>query len=105
MGWGKAIYIGTQSHQFFYDDFVLWLRQTTGLTPLLKVPESIEVSLRVKDGSRIYFLLNHQNMPVHLQFYRPMHDFLTGNNIVSGYELPPHGVLVIDDKQEEIHPV
>ena len=103
-GLGKAIYLGTQSHQFFYDDLVLWLRQNSGLTPLLKVPDGVEVSLRAKSGSNIYFLLNHQNQPVRIQFYRPMHDFLTGNNIVGNYELPPHGVLVIDEKPEE-HPL
>jgi len=96
-GLGKAIYIGTQSHQHFYNDLITWLRQSAGLQPLLKVPENVEVSLREKDGSRIYVLLNHQNSPVRLQFYKPMHDFLTGQNIVGNYDLPPHGVLVIDE--------
>src|ERR1019366_5923992 len=81
-GLGKAIYIGTQSHQHFYHDLVSWLRNMGGLHPLLKVPENIEVSMREKEGSRIYFLLNHQNSPVRIQFYKPMHDFLTGSNIV-----------------------
>ncbi len=96
-GLGKAIYIGTQSHQHFYNDLVTWLRQTVGLQPLLKVPEHIEVSMREKEGSRVYILLNHQNSQVRIQFYKPMHDFMTGNNIVGNYDLPPHGVLVIDD--------
>ena len=99
-GLGKAIYIGTQSHQHFYQDLVLWLRQMGGLHPLLKVPENIEVSMREKEGSRIYFLLNHQNSPVRIQFYKPMHDFLTGSNIVGNYDVPPHGVLVIDEHPE-----
>jgi beta-galactosidase len=96
-GLGKAIYLGTQSHPHFYLDLVTWLRQIVGLQPLLKVPENIEVAMRQKDGVRIYILLNHQNSPVRLQFYKPMHDFLTGNNIVGNYDLPPHGVLVIDE--------
>jgi len=96
-GLGKAIYIGTQSHQHFYHDLVAWLRQMNGLFPLLKVPENIEVSMREKEGSRVYFLLNHQNSQVRVQFYKPMHDFLTGQNIVGNYDLPPHGVLVIDE--------
>lgn len=96
-GLGKAIYIGTQSHQHFYHDLVAWLRTMGGLHPLLKVPENIEVSMREKDGSRVYFLLNHQNSPIRVQFYKPMHDFLTGNNIVGNYDIPPHGVLVIDE--------
>ena len=99
-GLGKAVYIGTQSHQHFYHDLVAWLRQLVGLHPLLKVPDNIEVSMREKDGSRIYFLLNHQNSPVRLQFYKPMHDFLTGANIVGNYDLQPHGMLVIDEHPE-----
>ncbi len=96
-GLGKAIYLGMQSHQHFYDDLVTWLRQASGLIPLLKVPENVEVSLREKAGARIFFLLNHQNSQVRLQFYKPMHNFLTGRTINGNYDLPPHGVLVIDE--------
>jgi beta-galactosidase len=99
-GLGKAVYIGTMSHQHFYNDLVVWLRQMSGLHPLLKVPESIEVSMREKDGTRVYFLLNHQNSPVRIQFYKPMHDFLTGNTFSGNYDLPPHGVLVLDEHPE-----
>jgi beta-galactosidase len=99
-GLGKAIYIGTMSHQHFYDDLVGWLRQICGLHPLLKVPENVEVSMREKEGTRIFFLLNHQNSPVRVQFYKPMHDFLTGNTFSGNYDLPPHGVLVLDEYSE-----
>jgi beta-galactosidase len=96
-GLGKAIYIGTLSHQHFYTDLVLWLRQLCNLHPLLKVPDNVEVSLRQKDDTRVYFLLNHQNSPLRLQFYKPMHDFLTGNTFSGNYDLQPHGVLVLDE--------
>ncbi len=99
-GLGKAIYIGTMSHQHFYHDLVAWLRQTCSLHPLLKVPENVEVSMREKEGTRVFFLLNHQNSPVRIQFYKPMHDFLTGNTFSGNYDLPPHGVLVLDDHPE-----
>jgi beta-galactosidase len=100
-GLGKAIYIGTMSHQHFYNDLAGWLRQTCALHPLLKVPENVEVSMREKDGTRVYFLLNHQNSPVRIQFYKPMHDFLTGNNFSGNYDLPPYGVLVLDEHPED----
>jgi beta-galactosidase len=99
-GLGKAIYIGTMSHQHFYHDLVTWLRQTCSLHPLLKVPENVEVSMRQKEGTRVFFLLNHQNSPVRIQFYKPMHDFLTGNTFSGNYDLPPHGILVLDDHPE-----
>jgi beta-galactosidase len=96
-GLGKAIYIGTQSHQHFYSDLVLWLRQLCNIHPLLKVPENIEVSMRAKEGTQVFFLLNHQTSPVRIQFYKPMHDFLTGNTFSGNLELQPHGVLVLDE--------
>jgi hypothetical protein len=48
----------------------------------------------------MYFLLNHQNSPVRIQFYKPMHDFLSGSNIVGNYDLQPHGVLILDEHPE-----
>ena len=56
--------------------------------------------MREKDGTRVFFLLNYQNSPVRIQFYKPMHDFLTGNNIAGNYDLQPHGVLVLDEHTE-----
>ena len=96
-GSGKAIYIGTMSQQPFYYDLVDWLRQLCGLHQLLKVPDAVEVSMRQNDDTRIYFLLNHQNTPVRITFYKPMHDFLTARTFTGTYDLPPHGVLVLDE--------
>jgi beta-galactosidase len=96
-GLGRAIYVGTLSHQHFYSDMMAWLRQMCGLQPLLKVPDHVEVSMRQKDDTKVYFLLNHQNSPVRLQFYKPLHDFLTGNTFSGNYDLQPHGVLVLDE--------
>ncbi len=97
-GLGKAIYLGTQSHQHFYYDLVVWLRQVCNLFPLLKVPDTVEVSLRQAGDRRVYFLLNHQSTPVRVHFYKPSHDFLTGTTLQGNVDLPPHGVLVIDEQ-------
>ena len=97
-GAGRAIYIGTMSHQAFYYDLVTWLRQLCGLAPLLKVPDTVEVSMRQNDQRKIYFLINHQNSPVRIPFFKPMHDFLTGRTFTGNYDLPPHGVLVLDEQ-------
>lgn len=96
-GLGKAIYVGTQSHQAFYYDLIAWLRQLCNLFPLLKVPDTVEVSMRQKEGTKIYFLINHQNSSVRIQFYKPMHDFLTGEALSGNFDLPPKGVLVLDE--------
>lgn len=102
-GEGRAVYVGTMSHQFFYHDLVTWLRGLVGLQPLLKVPDTVEVSMREKEGQRVFFLLNHQNSPVRLHFYKPMHDFLSGQTFSGAYDLPPHGVLVLDETASAAH--
>ncbi len=99
-GLGKAIYLATMSHQHFYYDLVSWLRQICSLHPLLKVPDTVEVGMRQKEGSRVFFLLNHSHTPVRIQFYKPMHDYLTSQVVSGGYDLPPHGVLVLDEHPE-----
>ncbi len=100
-GLGKAIYIGTICQQPFYYDLVAWLRQLCNLQTLLKVPDTVEVSMRQKGDTKIYFLLNHQNTPVRITFYKPMHDFLTANTFSGNYDLPPHGVLVLDETHSQ----
>lgn len=96
-GLGKAVYIGTLSHQHFYYDLVTWLRQLCGLHPLLKVPETIEISMRQREGENVFFVLNHQNSSIRLHFYKPIHEFLTGQSLVGNVDIPPHGVLVLDE--------
>jgi beta-galactosidase len=96
-GKGHAIYVGTVSHQAFYYDLITWLRGLVGIHPILKAPEMVEVSLRESATMRIYFLLNHQNTAVRITFYKPAHDFLTGRIISGNFDLPPYGVLVLDE--------
>lgn len=103
-GLGRAIYVGTMSHHYFYFDLATWLRQLCGLHPLLKVPDTVEVSMRERDDLRVFFLLNHQNSPVRLQFYKPMHDCLTGEALSGNYDLPPHGVLILDEHPAKPQP-
>ena len=36
-----------------------------------------------------------------MQFYKPVHDFLTGAKLQGNYDLAPHGVLVLDEHTEK----
>jgi beta-galactosidase len=100
-GLGRAIYIGTVSQQPFYYDLVNWLRNLCGIVTLLKVPDTVEVSLRQKGDYKVFFLLNHQSTPVRINFYKPMHDFLTERTFSGNYDIPPHGVLVLDETRTD----
>jgi beta-galactosidase len=98
-GLGKAVYIGTVSDQPFYYDLIDWLRVMCSLHQLLKVPDSVEVSMREKGGMKIFFLLNHQPAAVRITFYKPMRDFLSERTLSGNYDLPPHGILVLGEIQ------
>jgi hypothetical protein len=77
-----------------------------GLHQLLKVPDTVEVSMREKAGARIYFLLNHQSSAVRIVFYKPMRDYLTDRTLNGNFDLPPHGILVLEESRtgEELPP-
>ena len=97
-GEGRAIYVGTMCSPPFYYDLVTWLRQLCGIAPLLRVPDQIEVSMRVRDDYRIYFLLNHHPQSVHVQFFKPVRDCLTGRIISGGHDIPAKDVLIVDEQ-------
>ena len=97
-GEGRAIYVGTMSSLPFYHDLVTWLRQLCDLSPLLRVPDQIEVSMRTRGDYRIYFLLNHHSQQVHVQFFKPVRDCLTGKTITGGYDIPAKDLLIVDEQ-------
>jgi beta-galactosidase len=97
-GEGRAIYVGTMSSLPFYHDLVTWLRQICGIAPLVRVPDQIEVSMRVRGDYRIYFLLNHHSQNVHVQFFKPVRDCLTGKTISGGFDIPPKDILIVDEQ-------
>ena len=97
-GEGRAIYVGTMSSLPFYYDLVSWLRQICALNPLLRVPDQVEVSMRTRGDYRIYFLLNHNPQSVHVQFYKPVRDCLTGKPISGGYDIPAKDLLIVDEQ-------
>jgi len=94
-GKGTAVYIGTVSNQSFYYDLVTWLRGFSSLHTILKVPETVEVSLREGDGRKLFFLLNHQGAAIRMNFLKPVQDLLQDKTLVGSYDLPAHGVLVL----------
>lgn len=99
-GAGRAIYFGSVSHQFFYNDLISWARGLCDIAPQLRVPDTVELSIRQKDGKKFYFILNHQAISVRLQFFKPMHDHLTATNLSGPYDLPAHGVIVLTEINE-----
>ena len=80
------------------DDRFLRLKSITrNLTPLLRVPDMVEISMRVRGDYRIFFLLNHHTQPMHVQFLKPVRDCLNGKILSGGYDIAPKDLLVVDE--------
>lgn len=60
-GDGSAFYAATASSEEFYREYVKMLCEEAGIEPYLNAPRdgSLEVTMREKQGHKIYFLLNH----------------------------------------------
>ncbi len=59
-GQGRAYYIATQGNDELLEKLVQLLCEEANVSPVLKSPEGVEVTKRVRaDGKEIYFLLNH----------------------------------------------
>jgi beta-galactosidase len=99
-GQGRCIYLGTVP-----DDAGLralldaWVLDPLGLPTVEGLPESVEVSRRIKDtskGDQVYtFYLNHAKDPVRVHISAPGVDLLTGQEVGRSVELDGYGVLIV----------
>ena len=60
-GKGQVVYVGTVGDDRLYQSLTGWLLQKSDVTPLLAVPEGVEVTERLQGEQRLLFLLNHTN--------------------------------------------
>ena len=102
-GLGKAIYIGTMSQQGFYYDLGHLAAHDLPAASAAQSARYGGSQPAAKSRDQIYFLLNHQSTPVRITFYKPMHDFLTERTFSGNYDLPPHGILVLDEQLGEMN--
>jgi beta-galactosidase len=65
-GTGHAYYVATASDERFYQTFLTDVCKSAGVLPVLSVPDSVEVTTRENDTTRVYFLLNHSEETQHI---------------------------------------
>jgi beta-galactosidase len=96
-GQGQAYYLATQVSEELLAKLAHLLCQQASVSPVLNVPEGIEVTQRVRaDGRVVYFLLNHTNKPEVVAL--PMGKFtslLSGNAVEGSVEVAAGDVAVI----------
>lgn len=100
-GQGKAWYVATSPEPKFLKDLMQTICIDHGIEPVLKAPEGVEVTKRVKEGVEFTFVLNHmpESKPVPLEGETYV-DLLTGEEHRDSCEVPARGVMILEKRQK-----
>ncbi|MEC0309583.1 beta-galactosidase [Paenibacillus lautus] len=100
-GQGKAWYVATSPEPKFLKDLMQTICNDHGIKPVLKAPEDVEVTRRVKEGAEFIFVLNHmpESKPVPLEGETYV-DLLTGEEHRDSCEVPARGVMILEKRQK-----
>ncbi|MFG1736025.1 Beta-galactosidase BgaP [Paenibacillus sp. GM2FR] len=100
-GQGKAWYVATSPEPKFLKDLMQTICNDHGIKPVLKAPEGVEVTRRVKEGAEFIFVLNHmpESKPVPLEGETYV-DLLTGEEHRDSCEVPARGVMILEKRQK-----
>ena len=94
---GKAWYVATSPEPKFLKDLMQTICNDHGIEPVLKAPEGVEVTKRVKEGVEFTFVLNHMPesklVPLEGETYV---DLLTGEEHRDSCEVPARGVMILE---------
>ncbi|WP_199614275.1 beta-galactosidase [Paenibacillus alkalitolerans] len=95
-GKGEAWYTGSDPEPVFLQTWVAHLCECKGISPLLHVPPGVEVTQRIKEGTRYTFLLNHTGYAQKVDIgEQPRHDLLNDTFVSGVLEIPPAGVMIL----------
>lgn len=99
-GSGEAWYLATSPEAAFLREWLPKLCERAGVRPLLEeVPSGIETTLRVKDGKRLLFVLNHNADSVSVKLIgNGGTDLLSGKSLNGTASLPGRGVWIVELK-------
>ncbi|GIP01005.1 beta-galactosidase [Paenibacillus lautus] len=98
-GQGKAWYVATSPESKFLKDLMQTICNDHGIEPVLKAPEGVEVTKRVKEDMEFTFVLNHmpESKPVPLEGDTYV-DLLTGEEHRDSCEVPARGVMILEKR-------
>jgi beta-galactosidase len=93
VGAGHTVYVGTAGNRALYDTLAPWLLELSGISTPSKPSEGLEVTERRQGDTCLRFILNHSDQPKRISVCG--HDLLSNTYLDGKVELPPKGVLVL----------
>ena len=96
-GQGQITYVGAVLDEKLMSSTAEWLAKNSGIAPVFgPVPDGIEVSRRVKNGSAVFVLINFQKEKKNVPLPRAMRSLLDQKEVTS-VDLAQYGVAVLLD--------
>lgn len=96
-GDGIGWYVGTIiDDPRFYDAVVARLLADANITPIVKPPAGVEVTVRSNEVTALLFAINHTNQPATLNVPSHRPNLLSGERTEDSITLAPFGVAIIE---------
>lgn len=101
VGNGRAYYIAAEMDDAFLMDFYRALCEQKGIGSLMETPEGVEVQRRCQADTSFLFVLNHNESEVQVNLGTSVYrDMLEGERQKGVVDLPPYGVLILEEPRE-----
>jgi beta-galactosidase len=94
-GKGRALYVATRPAQPLLNQLFCHLLSDLKISAPLTVPEGVEVTLRTGEAGDVFFLLNHNAVPVPISLPEPMRNLLNGEDLADVLTVPEKGIAVL----------
>jgi beta-galactosidase len=97
-GQGRCIYLGTVLDDAGLHSLLQRVTREAGIPGLEGLPESVEVTRRVKGAQGYACYLNHGAAPVRIELARPGVDLLTGRQLEEICEIPGFDLIIVKEQ-------
>jgi len=95
VGDGEVYYMGTQPEASCIEDMIKLLCNKKKITPILEVPQGVEVTYRRRERFEFIFLLNYSEQVQHISINEPCYDLVSQLEITDTLVLEIKGVAII----------
>jgi beta-galactosidase len=96
-GQGRCIYLGTVLDDAGYRDLLRDVARSSSIPCRDLIPDSIEVTCRIKGGQRYTFYLNYSPQAVRVDLVEPGVDLLSGRQVAGSTEIPGFDLLIVKE--------
>ncbi|MBT2513442.1 beta-galactosidase [Arthrobacter sp. ISL-30] len=100
-GSGSATYISARVDSGVLHPLLLDECAAAGVVPLLEALRGVQVRRRSGDGKSYLLVLNHNDAPASVDVLDGGMDLLSGSRVQGTVEVPPFGVLVLEESVSE----